>query len=127
MTSTFQDGETWETCEDENGDDGFILVQNKKQKRKERIASGSDCKHYENQVTCPYLMSGYCRHGRDGLTPFRNKNMCPYNHPRICSKLLYYGVGGESGCKVNTSGCKSRGVHPNVLYYWRWKEGIESN
>ncbi len=36
MTSTFQDSQKWETCQNENGDDGFIFVQNRKQKRKER-------------------------------------------------------------------------------------------
>ena len=81
----------------QNESDGFILVQSRKEKRKERRAAlpHQNSKKY---VICPYLMKGHCRHELDGLRSFGNKNRCCYHHPRVCSRLLYYGVGGEAGC-----------------------------
>ena len=97
-------------------EDGFILVQSRKQKRmvhdEDKIPS---LKYSEKYVICPYLLNGLCRHGLDGQNQFNNKKTCIYNHPKVCSKLLNYGVGGPAGCRVRTSGCR-KGVHPKILF-----------
>ena len=76
-------------------------------------------------MTCSYFLQGRCRWGMSGRRPIKEAGKvagdcdeCPYEHPRVCSKLLNHGDSKHSkyGCDGNS--CKK--AHPTMCTPSMW-------
>ena len=56
------------------------------------------------QKNCRFYMKGSCKYGMKG-------NGCPFNHPKMCKKLLLHGTRNPKGCN---KGKKCQDFHPKM-------------
>ena len=69
--------------------------------------------------TCSHFLRGRCKFGMSGRRPRKEvekepgvNDECPYEHPRVCSKLLNHGDSNHSKFGCNGSSCKK--AHPTM-------------
>ena len=73
-------------------------------------------KNKKKTKTCSFFLQGRCKFGMSGKRPIKgekkteDQDECPYDHPRVCSKLLNHGDSKHTkyGCDGNS--CKK--AHP---------------
>ena len=70
-------------------------------------SGGKDGKEQATKTPiCHHFKRGRCRHGLSGKQRFNEVEKCPFQHPRICGRLLRNGDRGRGGCRGEIDGCK---------------------
>ena len=84
---------------------------NETKSKKETAAKKEKPKEKVKKI-CHHLLKGRCSFGLSGRKHHDGKTQCPFNHPRVCDRLLRHGDRGAQGCKEGKTACSK--LHPKM-------------